>query len=123
MTGYYTVAIPPPKLSAGIRPFELKKETKYNILTFHSSRMEKPFLTDPGYFIHLLEVRICFCTFVLVVFGTSFTLYFSSLWRSPLSNIRHVYFKHPPPTPSNVFEINKTIEGGGGKLNRGFTVF
>ena len=88
--------------------------------------MEKTFLTDPGYFIHLLEVRICFCTFVLVVFGTpcslpfpiykllTSTLYFSSLWRSPLSNTRHVYFKHlPPPTPSNVFEINKTIGGGG----------
>ena len=117
VTGYYTVAIPPPKLSAGIRPFELKKEKKYNIFTFNPSRMEIPFLTDPGYFIHPLEVRICFCTFVLVVFGTS-TLYFSSLWRSPLSYT-------PPSTPSNVFEINKTIGGGGGGggLNRGFTVF
>ena len=131
MTGYYTVAIPPPKLSAGIRPFELKKETKYNILTFNPSRMEKPFLSDPGYFIYLLEVRICFCTFVLVVFGIpcTSTLYFSSLWRSPLSNTRHVCFKHlpPPPPRSNVFEINKTVEGGGGGggggLNRGFTVF
>ena len=98
VTGYYTVAIPPPKLSAGIRPFESKKEKKYNIFTFNPSRMEIPFLTDPGYFIHPLEVRICFCTFVLVVFGTS-TLYFSSLWRSPLSNTRHVYFKHPPTPP------------------------
>ena len=115
MTGYYTVAIPPPKLSAGIRPFELKKETKYNILTFNPSRMEKPFLTDPGYFIHPLEVRICFRTLVLFVFGTSCTstLYYSSLWRSPLSNTRHVYFKHPPPpSPSNVFQINKTFGGG-----------
>ena len=91
VTGYYTVAIPPPKLSAGIRPFELKKEKKYNIFTFNPSRMEIPFLTDPGYFIHPLEVRICFCTFVLVVFGTS-NLYFRSLWRSP----SHI---HPPPPP------------------------
>ena len=134
VTGYYTSLSPLPSCPSGIRPFALKKETKYNILTFNPSRMEKPFLSDPGYFIHLLEVRICFCTFVLVVFGTpcslpfpiykllTSTLYFSSLWRSPLSNTRHVYFKHlPPPTPSNVFEINKTIGGGG--LNRGFTVF
>ena len=73
MIGYYTVAIPPPKLSEGTCPLELNKEAQYNLFTLNPSGMEKPFLTDPGCFIHRLEVRICFCTFVLFVFGTSCT--------------------------------------------------
>ena len=55
VTGYYTVAIPPPKLSAGTRPFELKKEAKYNLFTLNPSGMEKTFLPDPACFIHQLN--------------------------------------------------------------------
>ena len=108
MTGYYTVAIPPPKLSAGTRPFELKKEAKYNLFTLNPSGMEKTFLPDPGCFIHRLILYLCAFCFWYFLYLSFSTLYFSSLWRSP-SQIPATSILSP--TPSNVFEINETIGG------------
>ena len=122
MTGYYTVALPPPNLSARTRPFELKKEAKYNLFTLKSILDGKTIPDWSGMLysstgssdLFLYPCAFCFWYFLYLSFST---LYFSSLWRSRLSNTRHVYLRPPPPpTPSNVFEINKTMGGGGGLI-------
>ena len=70
--------------------------------------MEKPFLTDPGYFIHLLEV-VPLCLLFLVLQLCILVLYGDPLSQIPATSILST--PPPHPTPSNVFEINKTIEG------------
>ena len=79
--------------------------------------------TDPGWFIHQLEVRIWFWssaawppTFLYLSFST---LYFSSLWRTDTTVLPEL--NKPPVSikpPSNGPEINNPYGG----LKRGFKV-
>ena len=90
--------------------------------------------TDPGWFVHLLEVRICFfilgCTTSNVLYLCFSTLYSSSFWRT--DTIVFVKLKKAPsqisPTisikpPANVFEMNKPPPGGLIKYVRYVTTF
>ena len=86
---------------------------------------------DLGWFIHQLEVRICFgsssawpptsCTWafplcIIILYGELIPSSFLNSTSPPNSNKPLVSIKPPPPW--NVFEINKPLGG----LNRGFTV-
>ena len=91
----------------------------------NQSRLFKFVWTDPGWFVHQLEARICFwssaawpptsCTWafpfcILVPYGEMIPS--SGLnQRSPPSLLRTI--KPPPHTPSNVFELNMPPRGGG----------